>query len=112
MDPETSAEYRTLTTHNEDLILAMSNNICQLSDLFVSGHLITPNQSSELRSKHYANTKRAADLVYLIQLKVLERAANYHTFVNVLKHKNECLYEDILKKLQKTYSRLAGEGNP
>ena len=111
MDPRSSAEYRTLVTHNADLILAMKNNVCPLGDVFVSRNLITPDQSSELRNEYVPKESRSASLVYWIQSKVLESTANYHTFVNVLKIENEKFYKDILRKLQLTYSHCAQEGN-
>ena len=111
MDPRSSAEYRTLITLNEDLILAMKNNVCQLGGVFVSRYLITPDQSSKLRNEHIPKESRTADLVYWIQSKVLESTANYHTFVNVLKLENEKFYKDILRKLHIAYSQFAQEGN-
>ena len=100
-----TAEYRTLQCLTSDLCLAVKQDLIGLSgDLFADG-FITQNISEDLRNSMHSKEDRAARLIGIVQDKVREGPCNYHTFISVLKKRDQTQYGNILSSLQDTYNQ-------
>ena len=87
-----SPEYRTLVQHTYDLQLAVKMQLVPLGAKLVSAELITPDQYEEIRNPYKPREDRAADLIYLVQVKVLQDPKYYADFVAVLENKYVLIY--------------------
>ena len=79
-----SPEYQTLVHCTYDLQLAVKLELVPLGAKLVSVGLITPDQYAEIRNPYRAREDRAADLIYIVQVKVLQNPECYDDFVAVL----------------------------
>ena len=102
-----TAEYRTLQYHTNDLRLAVTRDLTGLSGALFAADLVTKEESDDLRSTmRRSEEDRAAQLVGLIQDKVLENTVNYDKFISVLQNQDQTQYRDILNRLKDTYNGM------
>ena len=97
-----SPEYRTLFHHTTDLQLALQDDLTRISGFLFSNGLITQGQSCNLRNTNRSKTKRVADLVDGIQVKVKQDFECYYTFVSILSSTESRYYSSILRKLEES----------
>ena len=82
-----SPEYQTLVRCAEYLQLAVKLELVPLGAKLVSAELITPDQYKELRNRCIPCEDCAADLIYIVQVKVKQNPQCYGDFVAVLENK-------------------------
>lgn len=97
-------EYRTLVAKTEDLSLALRSNLISIGGALFSRELISHDDYSSVRNPMHSESQRAANLVSLIQEKVLQSAQNYHVFIEVLEE-DLTQYSTILSRLKETYTQ-------
>ena len=100
--PSQSHEYTTLLLHTSDLQLAVKHNLTPLGAELVSSTLITPDQYEFIRNPLLQTDYRAADLIQVIQSRVLQNPQCFHEFIRVL-GSNQTRYGGILQKLLQTF---------
>ena len=107
----TTPEDRTLILHTDGLQLVVGEDIISLSAGLVAAAIITPKQQQEIlpSADNGPKSGRAAKLVGFIQSKVRQNREHYTSFIAVLA-KNKKQYDDILNKLQETYTVEASKG--
>ena len=105
------AEHEALARCTPDLQLAVKEDLIHLGAELVAKRLITTDKYREIRNSRNPLEERAADLVGLIQDKVKQNDQCYHTFIAVLQNDRH-QYNDILGKLQRTYSMISSPSTP
>ena len=94
-----SKEYRALIKATGKLTKAVQDHITPISAELVANDLITTESQDALRNSQLPKIERAADLVKLINTKVEQNPANYHTFVKIL-DEDRATFKDVLKLLE------------
>ena len=82
-----SPEYRTLVRCTYHLELAVKLELVPLGAKLVSAELITPDQYKEIRNPYRECKNRAADLIYIVQVKVQQDPRCYDEFLAALENK-------------------------
>lgn len=77
-------EYRTLVRCTADLELGVKMQLIRLGAKLVSAGLITPDENNEARNPYIPLDMRAADLVYLVQVKVQQDPKRFCVFIDIL----------------------------
>ena len=87
-----SPEYRTLVRCTYYLQLAVKLELVPLGAKLVSAELITPDQYEEIRNPYRPREDRAADLIYIVRVKVQQDPQCYDDFVAALENKYVLIY--------------------
>ena len=98
-------EYRTIIQCTPELTAALKSDLIPLSGELLAAGLISDDNSAAIRSQFVSSSERAAQLVGLVRNRISLDTANYHSFVRVLKQREDD-HRDILQILYKKYREL------
>lgn len=91
-------EYHKLVRSRSELRVAFQDHMISLTEDLHAASIITQDNKSEALNPNVVVTHRASTLVDLIANRVKLEKKNYHTFVRVLKRRNQdCGYKAILR---------------
>lgn len=100
---ESSAEYRTLIKHTNELRGAIRSRLHTLSMHLYSLKLISGDDFKDLLNETLSEVERSTLLVELVQDKVQQNPHYYRSFIAILQ-KDQFQCWDILRKLEDTYT--------
>lgn len=95
-------EYRTIIQCTPELTTALKHELVPLSAELLAAGLISEDNSSALRNQFVGQSERTAQLLGFVRNRVLLDTANYHSFIRVLKRREDD-HNDILQILHKKY---------
>ena len=98
-------ECRTIIQCTSELTTALKSDIISLSRELIAAGLISDDNAAALRNQFIGEAHRAAQLVGLVRNRVSLDTANYHSFIRVLKQRQDD-HKDILRILYKKYREL------
>ena len=98
-------EYRTIIQCTPELTAALKGDLVSLSGELLAGGLISEDNDIALCNQFVSEANRAAQLVGFVRNRVSLDTANYHSFIRVLKHRED-EHRDILQILYKKYREL------
>ena len=101
-------EYRTIVQCTPELTTALKNDLVSLSGELLAAGLIADNNAAALRNPYVNEEHRAAQLLGFVRNRVSLDAANYHSFVRVLKQRQDD-HKDILQILYKQHREQCGK---
>ena len=91
-------EYRTIIQCTPELTTALKNDLVSLSGELLSAGLIADDNAAALCNQFISVAHRAAQLVGFVRNRVSLDTANYHSFIRVLKQREDD-HQDILQIL-------------
>ena len=103
-----SPEHRTIVQCTPKLIIALQDDLNVLSGELLAAGLINGNNAAALAIPSIGVAERAAQLIGFVRNKVELEAENYHSFIQVLKQRQDD-HKNILKILDDRYKDLSGE---
>jgi hypothetical protein len=102
-------EHRTIIHCTPELTAALKHDLISLSGELLAAGLISDDNYAALCNQFISVADRAAQLAGFVRNRVLLDIVNYHSFIRVLKQREDDHY-DILQCLYKKYRELGGHG--
>ena len=101
-----SPEYRTLTQHRSELVIALADELIQLSDELFARGLISGDDADTVKDLSHGTINRAFHLTGYVLHRVELNPSNYLVFIDVLSQR-QAEHEDILRVLDAKYKELS-----
>lgn len=98
-------EYRTIIQCTPELTTALKNDLVSLSGELLAAGLISDDNSAAIRNPFVDASQRASQLVGFIRNRISLDTANYHSFIRILKQREDD-HKEILQILYKKYGEF------
>ena len=101
---------KTLTHLENDIILAIKNNIITFSGMLFANKLIDDDQYEDAGNARIPTKERARNLIAAVRDKIIEEDSRFLTLLDVF-DSNRAEYEVIIGKLRQTYKKNGNTKN-